>query len=489
MTTLLDSQYLAVGKNGAYASDGDYQSSPEQLSQTITYLKENDIKELTIYFHGGLVSENSGASSIKRVIDAANASSISNHHTMGFVWKTDLMVTLRDNITDSFNTKFGKTLLKWAIRAVTKRIKSPSTKSAGSSDGISLDDIEKEWEDATRQKRKPFDGVEAQIVNKTKSAFVDDIEENDEELLAIIQLELEECYSEDPNPLETWGDIPGKVKVSDELNEAFSANEPRVKGAKGLFSTYKIAKAIVKIAARVIKRYIKDTDHGLQATVVEEVCRTYYLSDIGQWVWGEMKEKADEMWQQQGKVGFDFIQKLQGALPDIRLNLVGHSAGSVCVSHLMDRIRQEQWQIDVNKIVWWAPACTCELFEKDIINHQDDFKAFRMYTMTDSYELDDNLVNSVPWLYPSSLLYFISGVLESKADYPIAGMERYHSAEKPYTSDMFNNIKSFLSTQDRRILSKTDDSAAEGYQSHAIDHGAFDEDHPTLKSLTKFLSV
>ena len=69
----------------------------------------------------------------------------------------------------------------------------------------------------------------------------------------------------------------------------------------------------------------------------------------------------------------------------------------------------------------------------------------------------------MPWLYPSSLLYFISGVLEPQADCPLAGMTRYYSLEPPYTGAMFSAINEFLCCQARIVQSKTAGDASPGF--------------------------
>ena len=51
--------------------------------------------------------------------------------------------------------------------------------------------------------------------------------------------------------------------------------------------------------------------------------------------------------------------------------------------------------------------------------------------MTDELEQADRLI---PVIYPHSLLYFVSGVLEDEADKPLLGMERYLTRRLPGTT-------------------------------------------------------
>ena len=60
-----------------------------------------------------------------------------------------------------------------------------------------------------------------------------------------------------------------------------------------------------------------------------------------------------------------------------------------------------------------------------LINNQVVFKKFRMFTMTDELEKEDDCKA----IYPASLLYLISGILEDRDDTPIAGMMRFYDSD------------------------------------------------------------
>ena len=485
MTTIDNRHFLAVGDDGNYSKKGKYQSAPDQVQLIVNHLKQRQIKELSIYFHGGLVNELSAEKSITRVFEALAQRNKPDSEALSFIWKTGFLETVRDNLDEIFSSKFGRSLLKWAIRAVSKKLNVDLAK-AGTNKGISLKEIEDEWEASTSENRVPFRDLEIDTKSKAKGNTFSLSDEEDPDLEYEIRAELEQYYASQPSEwVEDWEAPPQNITTSPDLNDVY---ETTLDGKKGIISVAKLAKAIAKISFRVIKRYAKDSDHGLQATVVEETCRAYFVSDAGQWVWGSMKQKAQEMWLHPGCVGFDFMNLLQQELPNLRLNLIGHSAGSIAICHFLGKKRQNHWKTTIEKILWWAPACRADIFVQEVIHHDSDFDSFRMVTMTDPYELEDKLVNSLPWLYPSSLLYFISGVLEEEADEPIAGMARYHINTKPYTSSVFTAMEEFLSKPGYRVLSKTEPDALPGFRSHALEHGAFNEDELTLQSLTRYLS-
>ncbi len=484
MTTIDNLHFLAVGDDGDYSRTGKYQSDPDQVQRIVNHLKQRQIEELSIYFHGGLVNELSAEQSITRVFEALAHRNKPNSEVISFIWKTGLKETISDNLDEIFSSKFGKSLIKWVIRAASKRLGVNLAK-AGVNKGFSLEEIENEWQASIDESRIPFGDYKINANNGMKGNTVDLSDEEDPYLEFEIRAELEQYYASQPSKwVEDW-EPPQNVNISPELNEVY---EVMPDGKKGVTFVKKLAKIIAKISLQVLKRYANNSEHGLQATVVEETLRVCHFSDPVQWIWGNMKQKAQEMWLQQGCVGFDFANLLQQELPDLRLNLIGHSAGSIAICHFLEKKRQNHWKTTIDKILWWAPACKADLFVREVINYDSDFNSFRMVTMKDSYELEDTLCNPLPWLYPSSLLYFVSGALEDKADTPIAGMARYHTNAAPYTSSMFTAMEEFLSKPGYRVLSKTEPDALPGFRSHALEHGAFNEDEFTLQSLAHYLS-
>ncbi|GHF82448.1 hypothetical protein [Thalassotalea marina] len=475
-------QYLAVGDQGGYSSSGNCTSSASNVDQIIKHIKNTGIEHVTLYFHGGLVNEADGAPSVNNVCKSAMLSPLANHHAVGFLWKTGFSETVIDNLKDIFDRRFGKSVMRWAIRAVLRRLEKNSPSSKSDTGVLSIDDISAEWEAASNSGRPPFESLEANIHQQVIGLCVDDVPEYDEESIALIEKDMQDRY-QTTDTVQEWGKINSRIQPTQELIDAYPIRESK----QVIFSWLKIAKAVVKIAARVIWRYIKKTDHGLQATIVEEILRAYYLSEFGQWVWGGMKEKAREMFEKPGKVGFDFLNKLSIECPTVKLNLVGHSAGSICILHLLQHKRKFGWANEVRKTIWWAPACKYDLFIRELLNHPNDFGEFRMYTMPDKLEKVDFLINQIPWLYPSSLLYFISGVLEKSRDYALGGMLRYYTGKKPYTSSELGKVKTFIESN-KQLVRSNSISIDPGMQCGADDHGEFDGDEKTLNSMQHFLS-
>lgn len=462
---------IHVGPNGGFKQSGDFSTSAEQLSAIVDEISNADKKRLIIYFHGGLVNEKSGMESAKKVnLELKHE----DHYIVSFIWETGLIETLKDNLDDIFTSRQGKRLLKWAIRAVTKKLAFGTLK-GGSGQGVSLDDIEKEL-----QSSKPFQEFDKKNQVKTRSAAVSIDSESDlEDFELEMREEIEDFYFQKKQSEDDWfTDSPRKVKS--QFQERVSNTTQKGIGFLG------VAKAVVKIAWQVLKRYQKDRDHGLHATVVEEICRLYYVSDAGQWVWGEMKEKGQQMWQT-GNVGGEFLRLLREKAAHQTLDLIGHSAGSICISHLLASNQQASNKLNIEHLFLLAPAARCDLFAKEIVQPALDgehrFDKFRMFTMNDNTERDDNLVKFIPQLYPSSLLYFISGVLEAESDSPICGLIRHQKHSKVYNDGLFVSIETFLKPEGRLVTSRSPENAKDGFKTQAISHGSFDDDDQTLHSI------
>lgn len=133
------------------------------------------------------------------------------------------------------------------------------------------------------------------------------------------------------------------------------------------------------------------------------------------------------------------------------------------------------------QVVFLAPACNFELLGTTLQDYAHRLHTVRMFTMADGLEQKDHLV---PVLYPRSLLYFISGVLEGSADIPIVGMQRFFSTHD-YPSEEFPNVELvrrwFDGDPTSLVWSQMDGGA--GRASNASSHYMFDDDPTTLDSV------
>jgi hypothetical protein len=255
------------------------------------------------------------------------------------------------------------------------------------------------------------------------------------------------------------------------------------------------ATLIDQIRLAVRKRYREKRDHGFAPTVIEETLRALHLHKLLQFFWDRIKEKADAMFRtNEGKTGDDqyagtyVLDKLACLLrnhPKLTIDLVGQSAGAIAICQLI-AASAARYELHFRNIIFLAPACTTELFVTEIASKRERFKQFRMFALPDSLETQDSFAG----IYPHSLLYFISGVLEAYSDFSIVGMERFLSNKPPYEDPELNDAHNFLleSGQNRLVLSGATNQG-EGLNCTAKNHHDFSTDPATRTSVVDILKA
>jgi hypothetical protein len=223
---------------------------------------------------------------------------------------------------------------------------------------------------------------------------------------------------------------------------------------------------------------------------VEELLRAAYLADVGKFAWDAMKTKAQRMWIDDGTApgvtgyGGGYIlrrlEALQLARPDITIDVVGHSAGSIAICEMLAAIEADRRRIRLRNILFLAPAVRLDLFARWIRRGPQIFKRFRMFTMTDAAEKEDRVGGSV---YPRSLLYLVSGCFEDRPDAGIVGMDRFLRRAVTSVGRDYDDVRGWLQEDTRLVYSPSGADAAQGLQTSALHHGDFDDDPATLASL------
>lgn len=471
--------YINVGPHGTFKESGDLQTTPQDIDRLFEHLIENNQSKLAVHFHGGLISEGAGKDIAEKMVPVYRDAGA---HPVTFIWETGLVETLLRNINTIQRTELFKKLLKYVIKHAAKRL-GANFEGKGPGEEITLEEIEAEL-----QKEGAFESFDATAKGGAAQLQEQELDELEAEMEA--ELEIDLAADED---LETI--VKEEAPQTDLLDQRKldEMEDARARGVSVLF----LAKTIAKIAYRVIKRYVKQRDHDFYPSVVEEVLREFYLADFGEWVWGGMKNAAHAMWKPNtppvtinSHVGNYFLQKLvdwQNQNPDSIVDLIGHSAGSIAICNMLAAAEEQDLEVDIRHIIFLAPACTSRLFYNQIVTKPDNYQSFRMFTMADEFETQDQLVTK---LYTHSLLYFISGVLEDDVDIPIAGMIRHATGESPYDDDYLKAIHDFLFAPgaNRLVLSKTT-SSQPGFRSHSVKHGDFDDDQLTRESLRTLVAI
>lgn len=467
------SQHIVnVGPNGTFRQSGRFATTPADIDAMFDRVEAEGVETLVVHFHGGLIKEATGLAIAERMIPFYQAAGA---YPMVFVWETGMLETIRGNLGTLNDTTLFNKIVNYAIRHVAKNV-GVSVGGRGPGVEIPLDEIERaRAEDAdfeeinagARAGALPLDEAELEAHRPEIEVEIEADIEDDDELRAALAEEA------DGTPL---------LEVPQE-------DDP---GARGIFELAWVAKAIASIVFRTIRRFLSRRDHGVIATVVEETLREVYVADAGAWMWGGMKTIAEAMWKPNAEpigdddhVGTHFLDRLadlHGRRPNLAVDLVGHSAGSIAIAHLLSAARGTHPDLRFRHVVLLAPAATCEVFNTQIGGADDVYEDFRMFTMTDETERQDRLL---PGVYPHSLLYLVSGVLEDEADMPLCGLDRHTGRLAPYDVAPGADTHTFLrgDVVDRLVLSPTRQRAAAGLRTSARRHADFDNDELTLASL------
>ena len=251
---------------------------------------------------------------------------------------------------------------------------------------------------------------------------------------------------------------------------------------------------IIEVLQRVTNRFAAQRDHGLYATTVEEVLRQFYLDRVGKDVWDRMKQATSSAFGNDVNRygGTAFLKGLADYWASDHhphITLVGHSAGAIYICHFLQKVLELLPDKVTFDLVFLAPACTFELFSETLVACQKRIAGIRIFGMRDALEQADPLVPSVPLVYPYSLLYFVSGVLEDEPDTPLLGMQRYHSGKAPYdTIPAVSNSLHCLNGLGTQSTVWSVVNTGDGLASSATTHGGFYNDVPTLESLRYIIS-
>ncbi|RLJ80227.1 alpha/beta hydrolase [Pedobacter alluvionis] len=475
---------INVGPGGTFQKSGKYQTVPEDIDRMFEKFQREDAGKIAVFFHGGLVDEANGVKAARNmypVISEAGCSPVC------FAWETGLVETIGNNLTKISETTLYNKLIKLILKRVTKKLGIISVVGRGGQNGFTEEQIQVEL-----MKQEPFADY-----NQPGTAGRSGNISTPEELAGrepFLEAELAQEFEAD-----VAGDL--ELQLAIQKTQVTTMETELVTGGRGVISFVGFVAHAVKIAYRIINRFIQKRDHGLFPTCVEEILREFYIAEIGAWVWKGMKDKADGMWESnEGRTGLNqlagryFLDKLAAykkAKPLTKIHLIGHSAGSIAICHLLRHTSTINDSFRYNQLLFLAPACRADLFKKEAIDHLGRYDDLRIFTMTDDNECRDKMV---PYFYTHSLLYLISGVLEDEGksfDAHILGLQRNIGFADPYNVPELSAIHDYLYEDGAYRVSFSENLATTpaGMGTSALKHGDFDDDAATKNSITTILSL
>lgn len=189
----------------------------------------------------------------------------------------------------------------------------------------------------------------------------------------------------------------------------------------------------------------------------------------GSLMWGEMKQNADaltDLPQSGGRKLYEACSASPWFAPKkVRLHLIGHSAGCIAHSHLIERLGAQGW--DFETVNFMAPALRVDTFREKVLPAIKSGKVKRYH----QFHLDEVMEQKDPTCkmllgYGHSLLYLVAQSFEQGVVTPILGMQKY-----------FDTQIAPLKLAQVRAWSAPDSV------SKSTTHGGFDDDATTMQSI------
>jgi hypothetical protein len=193
------------------------------------------------------------------------------------------------------------------------------------------------------------------------------------------------------------------------------------------------------------------------------------LARPGTALWSEMKENAAAMSATpEGGIGilYEHLAGAQATAWPLRLHLVGHSAGSIALAHVVDFLFRRGVKVD--SVSFLAPAVRVDTFHRLVAARLADGSVarYQQFHLTEKAEEDDPTCGP----YRRSLLHLVCESFEGGTRTPILGMKRYFDADDAMPAGVVTHV-------------------APGSTSASTTHGGFDDDPATLAQVIAFVKA
>jgi hypothetical protein len=191
-------------------------------------------------------------------------------------------------------------------------------------------------------------------------------------------------------------------------------------------------------------------------------------------VWGEMKKNADCLSGYEGSGGMKLFAACQDApyfkdRSKIRLHLIGHSAGAIVHSLIVQRLAEKGWTFET--VNYMAPAVRADRFISEVVPsiRSGAVKRYNQFSLLDDIEQKDRTCEPILG-YTRSLLYLVSQSFEHGQVTPILGMQKYF--QQQIAPQNLPNVTLFTSP---------------GEFAQSTTHGGFDDDPMTMNKVISLI--
>ena len=513
----LDKKHCIHLKNGHFSSKTDTQAADIESLLT-AFGASSSPSGLVVHFHGGVVSYASGKGIVQALTPVFQEAGA---YPVFFVWEAGPLETIFNNLEDIGKEKIFREFVRKAIEFALRRLKGVVGAKGAGGEPVNSQAVTRavdEWFGG-RGVAVPFeDFALLQAADRTRTAPM----ATDDAMRMEIQADLEmdprfcseiEAVSNGLLPPDEGVSVRGvgtRAATTTRMDSKALAElvDPPAPGKRGAISLIKAAAAIAKIVIRVAGRFFEGRDHGLYGTVVEEVLRQFYVDKLGKCLlWNQMKKDTADAFMEKIEPGKEpggtiFLKALADHLAKIgpgglrpRVTLVGHSTGAVYICNLLasaGRWLPPGFKFD---IILLAPAVSFARFSECMAANGKWVGGVRLFGMEDKVELKDAMAQGglgpfARLVYPHSLLYFVSGLLENededKPDHPILGMQRFHNLKDVFGAKDFPEVEQarrFFAAPPQRCAVWSIVNNGNGMASASKAHGDFDNDKDTLASV------
>lgn len=205
----------------------------------------------------------------------------------------------------------------------------------------------------------------------------------------------------------------------------------------------------------------------------------------GRPVWDQMKQNA-QLSCAPRRGGFYFgeaLEKLSQTWGDaLEIHLVGHSAGSIMLGHLLEELGRRNLDTRIAGAHLFAPACTVQFANRYWANDQV-LRNLWLHVLADEQERNDNVAG----IYRKSLLYMVSNALETDQRTPLLGLHNIDDAGYTAWDGSSTTVDALArwryAAREVRLARRTNvvasarittSVAAGGSNTEAASHGSFD---------------
>jgi predicted chitinase len=221
----------------------------------------------------------------------------------------------------------------------------------------------------------------------------------------------------------------------------------------------------------------------------------------GRAIWTDMKEKAKNACETNRACDLlvTALQNLSAMWDDkLEIHLVGHSAGSIILGHLLEVMAARGLAARVTTTHLFAPACTVQFANRYYAPQTSVMDRLYMRVLADKEERDDD----VAYIYRKSLLYLVSQALELDERTPLMGLanvldDKYNGWDGSSTTmEALTRWRAAIEPvlEDRRLtILKTPQVPARKEPDGALDliaatHGSFDNNVDVIDETLRLIT-